>query len=261
MAGDLNTDMGAPENDRRGTEIAAATMEAGVEDITSHFLPRKRPWGRELRTRSMVRKRRVVRSRTDYLLGTDRSLFRNVSVKDPRHNADHYMVVGHLRSATARDHTRYIKGRRKMLLKPPTEPTRKDELFEALRRAVPKPHERERHKNAWISEKKWRLANKRVSARRGTRVRSRIWRLGRAIRASLKGDREGRVEAAGTDLEAILGGDPPNAKEAWRRMKGWYRAAVNRAPPPARATLEQIMAEGVELYSHVPPLGTTSRLQ
>ena len=41
------------------------------------------------------------------------------------------------------------------------------------------------------------------------------------------------VEAVGTDVETLLGGDPPNAKEAWRRMKGWYKAAVNRAPPPA----------------------------
>ena len=92
-------------------------------------------------------------------------------------------------------------------------------------------------------------------------MRSRIRRLVQAIRAILKGDRKRRVEAAGTDVEALLGGDPPNSKEAWRRMKGWYEAAFNRAPPPARATLEQIMAEGVELYSHVPPLGTTSRLQ
>ena len=42
----------------------------------------------------MVREGRVIRSRTDYLLGTDRSLFRNVAVRDPRHNSDHYMVVG-----------------------------------------------------------------------------------------------------------------------------------------------------------------------
>ena len=59
----------------------------------------------------------------------------------------------------------------------------------------------------------------------------------------MKGDRKRRVEAAGTYVEALLGGDPPNAKEAWRRMKGWYRAAVNRALPPARATLERITAE------------------
>ena len=58
------------------------------------------------------------------------------------------MVVGHLHSATARGHARYIKGRRKMPLKPPTELSRKDELFEALLRAVTKPHDREKHKNA-----------------------------------------------------------------------------------------------------------------
>ena len=40
VAGDLNT------CDGRGTEIVAAITEAGLEDMTSHFLPRKRRWGR-----------------------------------------------------------------------------------------------------------------------------------------------------------------------------------------------------------------------
>ena len=88
----------------------------------------------------------------DYLLGTDRILFRNVSVRDPRHNTDQFMVVGCLRSAPAREHARYIKGRRKMPLRPPKEPTREDGIFEALRRSVPKPHERGKHKNASIYE-------------------------------------------------------------------------------------------------------------
>ena len=51
------------------------------------------------------------------------------------------------------------------------------------------------------------------------------------------------------------GGDPTNPKEAWRWLKGWYKAAVNRAPPPARATLERITADRVDLYSYVPPPG------
>ena len=68
---------------RRETEIATAMMAAGVEDITAHFLPRKHRWGRERRTWSMVREGKVVRSWTDYLLGTDRSIFRNMSVQDP----------------------------------------------------------------------------------------------------------------------------------------------------------------------------------
>ena len=136
-----------------------------------------------------------------------------------------------MRSGTAQDHARYIQGRQRMPLKPLLEPTREDELFVDLRRAAPKPHEREKHKNEWISDEMWRLVDERVSARRGTRVRARIRRLGRDIRESLKGDRKRRVEAVGTDMEALLGGDPPNSKEAWRRMTGWDRAAVNRALP------------------------------
>ena len=63
------------------------------------------------------------------------------------------------------------------------------------------------------------------------------------------------VEDAGKDVETLLGEDSPNAKEAWRRMKGWYRAAANRGLPPARDTLERITAERVELYSQVPSPG------
>ena len=48
----------------------------------------------------MVRRGKAVRSRTDYILGTDRSLFMNVAVRDPRHNSDHYMVMGLLRGGT-----------------------------------------------------------------------------------------------------------------------------------------------------------------
>ena len=110
---------------------------------------------------------------------------------------------------------------------------REDGIFEALRRAVPKPHARDRHENAWISEETWRLFDERVSAQRGTGVRMRIRGLGRAIRASLQGDRKRRVETVGQDVETLLGEDPPNPKEAWRQLKGWYKAAVNRAPPPA----------------------------
>ena len=107
-----------------------------------------------------------------------------------------------------------------MPLRPPTEPTREDRIFAALRRAVPKPHTRDRHKNAWISEKTWRLIEERVSVRRETGVHTRIWRLGRAVRASLQGDRKRREEVTGQEVETLLGEDPPNPKEAWRRLKG-----------------------------------------
>ena len=115
---------------------------------------------------------------------------------------------------------RYIAGRRRILLKPPEQPTREDTLFGDLRRAVPKPQPREQHRNAWISEETWKLVDERVTVRRKPRAKTEMRRLGRAIQASLKGDRRRRVEEAGTAVEALLGEDPPNAKEAWRRMKG-----------------------------------------
>ena len=65
VAGDLNTDLGEVDCDRRGAEISAALTEAGLEDMSAHFLPRKWRWGRERRTWAIVRGGKSVRSRTD----------------------------------------------------------------------------------------------------------------------------------------------------------------------------------------------------
>ena len=67
-------------------EIAAALTEAGLKDMTAHFLPHQCRWGRERRTWSMVREGKVVQYQTDYILEIDRCLFCNVSVQYPWHN-------------------------------------------------------------------------------------------------------------------------------------------------------------------------------
>ena len=157
----------------------------------------------------MVREGKVVRSRLEYILGIYRSLFWNVSVRDPRHTTDHYMLLGCLRSATEMEHARYLLGSKQLPLHPPAEPTREDGIFAALRRAVLKPHVMERRNNGWILEDTWRLVDERVSARRNTKDQSRIRRLSRAIAASLKGDRMRRVETAGEEVETLIGVDPP----------------------------------------------------
>ena len=124
---------------------------------------------------------------------------------------------------------------------------REDGIFAALQRDVPKPHARDRRKNGWISENMWRLVDKRVSTRRKKRYQTRIRRLSRAIAASLKVDRRQRVETGVEEMEALLGADPSMPRETWQRLKGWCKAALDRAPPPARATLECITAEHVDL--------------
>ena len=79
--------------------------------------------------------------------------------------------------------------------------------------------------------------------------------MGRAIAAILKGDMRRWEEEAGAEVETLLGLDPSIHREAWHRLKGWYQAAVDRALPPARVTLEQIMEDQVDLYRYVPSPG------
>ena len=52
-----------------------------------------------------------------------------------------------------------------------------------------------------------------------------------------------------------MGSNPPFHREAWHCIKGWYKDAVDRAPPPTRDTLERTTAERVDLYRYVPPPG------
>ena len=66
-------------------------------------------------------------------------------------------------------------------------------------------------------------------------------------------DRRRRADEAGSEVEALVKADPPLIKEVWYRLQGWYKAAVDYALPPARATLKRVTAERVALYIRVPP--------
>ena len=81
--------------------------------------------------------------------------------------------------------------------------------------------------------------------------------MGRRIRRSLAEDRKRRTEEAGAAVEAMMKADPPLIQEAWHHLQGWYKAEVDRPPPPARATLKRVTAERAKLYSRVPPPGYT----
>ena len=95
-------------------------------------------------------------------------------------------------------------------------PTSTDQLFAALRRAVPKVQPCEARQNAWISEETWRLVNERVSARRDPQYGQAFKRkLGRVVKKSLAADQEWRAEEAGAEVEALVKADPPLIQEAW----------------------------------------------
>ena len=64
----------------------------------------------------MIREGREVRYWTDYIMGTDLCLFWNVSVRDPRNESDHYMVLGCLRSPPLKEQIKYLRGRKRLPL-------------------------------------------------------------------------------------------------------------------------------------------------
>ena len=131
-----------------------------------------------------------------------------------------------------------------------------DDLFAALRRAVPRAQPRKVRRNAWILESTWRLIDERVFARRDPRYRiSFKRRQGKAVQKSLVVNRRRRADDAVTEVGSLVKAESPLIQEVWYLLQGWYKAAVDRAPPPARAMLKQVTAERVALYSRVPPPG------
>ena len=108
VAGNFRTDMANPEVTMRVEDISAVLAAAGLKYMSTHFLPRINPWLRDRYIWSMRSGYRVVCSRTDYLLGTDRRLYQNMLFWDVHHNLDHYLVLGCLWGAPAREHVRYL---------------------------------------------------------------------------------------------------------------------------------------------------------
>ena len=101
---DSNTDMSTLDGNERGEAIALETETKGLEDIVAHFLSHHFPCTRDGRMWSMLHPVKEVRSWTDYILGMDHRLFQNFAVWDPRHNVDHYLVLGCLHDTTQREH-------------------------------------------------------------------------------------------------------------------------------------------------------------
>ena len=87
-------------------------------------------------------------------------------------------------------------------MRPPGETARTDQLFVALRRAVPNAQPREARRNVWILESTWRLIDKRY----GKAFKR---RLGKEVKKSLATDRIRRAEKAGAEVEALVKADPP----------------------------------------------------
>ncbi|HEY9815724.1 MAG TPA: endonuclease/exonuclease/phosphatase family protein, partial [Candidatus Obscuribacterales bacterium] len=234
LLGDLNVNLASPQG-ARAVEIATALDTHGLEDLVPHFYQRSRfGYGTTWR---QCRNGQWINSRCDYILGTDRRIWQNVSIRDPRNfDSDHYMVIGKLLSAPMTGNRRYLLGRRRFPLKLPKwgPQSRADALFQALQEMKTPPQRVNRLKKPWVSEATWKLVDQKAALRHRRQVghdrelQSESRRLSRRIQQALKADRKQRVETAGAAIEAALSAN--DLQGAWTQCKAWYREASDRAP-------------------------------
>ena len=160
------------------------------------------------------------------------------------------MVMVCLRGATPAAHLPYLGKRNNLPIRPLEIPDRVDRMFDKLQRAIPSPPWKYCHRQVWILPETWSLINTRIAARQQKDQR-RSWDLSRTIKVGLQDDRRRRAAKAGSAVDSLLVSNLPLIKEAWIRMRGWYKAAVNRPPPPARVDLATMTKEREELYWQV----------
>ena len=142
--------------------------------MSAHFPPFFKDWAQGVRAWCMNLQWIEGRPRTDYLLGMDFPLFQNVSVWEPQHKYDHYMVLGCLRSAAHKENHRYLGKLRWSPLGFLSKKIWKDRCFGDLHLDTRKPLPRERRGNEWIYAETWRLITTRVALRRELQIYQRL---------------------------------------------------------------------------------------
>ena len=254
-AGDFNadiTDLTLPRNQA----VAASFAAHGLFDLLAHYRQRKRH--RHLQTWYQVREGTLLRSRCDYILGTDRRLFENVGLRDPRsYSTDHLMLRATLLRRPTKCHRKYLHGRKKFPLQlPKLGPlTLADTLYTGIKDRIHIPRGPARpNPPQWLSPNTIRLIDTRASLRRNkfhSRQQARL--LTRQINQSLKEDRKARAEKAAQEIGACLSTDTPDLQGAWNIIKRWYRHASARQPNPSREDLHKVANDYAALYTAETP--------
>jgi paraquat-inducible protein B len=222
LMGDLNMDLQTTTPNARDTEIMAVLSTLGLDDMSNHFLQRKR--FRSGNTWQMRRDGTILRSRCDYILGTDRRIFTYIAIKDPCYNSDHLMVTGGILSAPKTEHKKYLRCRRKFPLRRQTTTsnvtaeTEYDKLKQHIE--IQAPEINRATKTPWISDSTWKLIDARASkSKRQSFLPGERKRLSRRKKRAIHRDRKQRTTNTGNEIEQKL--QDGNIKGAWNVLQRW----------------------------------------
>ena len=93
FAREFNVDLGRIEGQSQYKKIVGVISTADMEDLLGHLLLQRRKWCRDRRTWEMVQQVRVVRSWTDYILGSISLISRNVACQDHLSRSTSYVAL------------------------------------------------------------------------------------------------------------------------------------------------------------------------
>jgi hypothetical protein len=177
--------------------------------------------------------------------------FRNVAFRQPRiHNSDHQAIVTSIWKGKVGKLKQYRKSPQTfpLQLPPVEEQDAQTRLFGELRATCKDDAPTRQKRSDWISEQSWWLIAHRAMLRRTGHLCQTGGRcMKRQIGALLRKDRADRTEQVWTLIESELMGG--NVEEAFRHLKGWYRAALETQAKPCFHTMERQTSEKVGLYA------------
>ena len=176
-------------------------VEYGLIDLVYHFLQRSRFLN--LKTWSQVRQETVLRSRCDYILGTEQQRFELIGIREMRNFlSDHSALRAHLLRIPTLFHAHYLRVRRAFLiiLPPSKELSRADANFQTLETLEPVPPKM-KHPPCplWMSPDSIRFIYNYAALLRNPCHSQNVARgITRAVRRSLIAEYRRRVEEAAT---------------------------------------------------------------
>jgi hypothetical protein len=197
-------------------------------------------------------------SQPDYILAREGHIqyFWKVAFRLPLvHDTDHQTIVATFCARKTRRLTKYRRRRQRLPLRLQPEPHDKlTRTFKALKLTCQEAEPTKWQGNKWIFAERWRLVSPRTTLRKtGKLCQIGARRMQRQIWAALRGDREARTLRVGNLIEAKLAGG--DVQEAFRHLKGWYRAASETTTRPCPQTMARQTAKRVDLYARRDPPG------
>ena len=196
----------------------------GLEDMTAHFIPRRRYRGDGHWTWQIRRDDRQVTRQGNYILCINRHNFSNAGIREACISTDHRIVLAVIRGEGAHRNGAYLRKRICCPIKPRTlRPLTEGEAeFAELKGEVERVQRPTKAQAPWITQETWCLSDIRTALLITGRARStEIIQTRQEFQRALQEYRFKKFQDAVTAIESLM--ETGKLQESHVRISRWYR--------------------------------------